>query len=265
MDVVYIVKVAEKNEELRYSLRSLKNLPHDNVHIVGHQPSWVKGVIHNPYDPGVPPLREKHAKWWKSWRMVKELCSFEDISEDFILFNDDFYVMNPVDSVPILHRGEMQAVIDAYKRRKPNNNILGNPYVFAMHETQEYLRFLKKPTLCYEIHTPMVINRRKMLEAMNSIDNISRPGLKHLNKRSLYGNYWEIGGDRTKDVKVDGANPTLDKTSDFLSTSDLSFAKRTIGGYIKSRFTKKCQYEEVTDARSDYNRRGSRGYLRRTV
>ena len=40
-DVVYCVKDDPDNEELRYSLRSLKNLPHQKVWIYGGGPKWL--------------------------------------------------------------------------------------------------------------------------------------------------------------------------------------------------------------------------------
>ena len=45
MDFVYIVKEDEKNEDLKYSLRSIaKFYPENKVWIVGYKPSWVKNV-----------------------------------------------------------------------------------------------------------------------------------------------------------------------------------------------------------------------------
>lgn len=40
MDLVYIVKNSEVNEDLRYSLRSVaKFVPHNKIWIVGYKPS----------------------------------------------------------------------------------------------------------------------------------------------------------------------------------------------------------------------------------
>lgn len=39
MDIVYLVKECRINEELTYSLRSLVNLPHDKVFLVGGCPT----------------------------------------------------------------------------------------------------------------------------------------------------------------------------------------------------------------------------------
>ena len=53
-DIVYVVRPGERNEELRYSLRSLSNLPHGRVWIAGYMPKWVTGVEHipSPAKPG---------------------------------------------------------------------------------------------------------------------------------------------------------------------------------------------------------------------
>lgn len=239
MDAVYILKNGYQNDELRHSLRSLKNLPHDNVHVVGYKPPWVKGVTYHPYDPGKPPLGERHKKHWKTWLMLRYLCVLDEISDDFILMNDDFYIMEPIDTIPTLHRGPISKILDSHRPNYRTNNI----YLTAMAETQELLRSLGKPTLCYEVHAPMVIDRHKMTTAMEVVEAMSRPGQMHINKRSLYGNYWEIGGELCEDMKVDSKQSAFDKGSTFLSTSDHSFTSRSVGPFIKQSFPDRSPYE----------------------
>ncbi|MFF3129757.1 hypothetical protein ACFVRD_48125 [Streptomyces sp. NPDC057908] len=40
-DIVYVVRPWNQNEQLRYSLRTLANLPHRRVWIAGYCPTWV--------------------------------------------------------------------------------------------------------------------------------------------------------------------------------------------------------------------------------
>lgn len=49
MDILYLCRPGE-NLELRYSLRSLRNVPHGRVWIFGDCPDWVTNVnlVHQP-------------------------------------------------------------------------------------------------------------------------------------------------------------------------------------------------------------------------
>jgi hypothetical protein len=257
VDIVYLVKEAHNNPELQYSLRSLQNIPHDNVHFVGFTPRWVRGINSIPYR-AIPPGPEKHQKWWISWKMLRHACIDPDISDEFILFNDDFFVMQPIDEVPMLHRGQISGVVDPYRKR-----VKFNKYVAAMIETQEMLRMMEKTTLCYEMHTPMVIDKHKMTTAMEIAEAVMRPGLAHINKRSFYANYWEVGGTSAADIKVDSARPNFDQNSVFLSTTEQSFATKPVGAFIRKTFPDSSVYELSRRSRgSAYKSRTARGVSR---
>ena len=89
MDIVYVLKPDFQNEELRYSLRSLENFPHDKVWFVGGQP--------NELTPdGRLNIRQwGDTKWERVKNMLARVCVADDISEDFWLFNDDFFILKP--------------------------------------------------------------------------------------------------------------------------------------------------------------------------
>lgn len=105
-DVVYINRPGDENEELRYSLRSLKNLPHDRVFIVGYSPVWVRGCESIAVDP----QRSKHASAESN---LIAACSSLEVSDPFYVFNDDFYVMQEMETIPVLHEGPLSEVTDA--------------------------------------------------------------------------------------------------------------------------------------------------------
>ena len=65
MDIVYLIKVDPENdsEELRYSLRSLKNIPHQKVILVGEKPEWVTNVEFIP----VAQTKTKHQSYARSY------------------------------------------------------------------------------------------------------------------------------------------------------------------------------------------------------
>ena len=83
MDVVYIFKEdAENNsEDLRYSLRSLRNLPHNKVFIAGDKPAWATNIRHIP----VAQTKTKGENW--SMNLSATVKSLE-VSDNFLMMND---------------------------------------------------------------------------------------------------------------------------------------------------------------------------------
>src|SRR5690606_33337736 len=127
MDAVYFVRPGRHHEELRYSLRSLTNLPHDNVHIIGHIPEWVTGVIAHP--------RERpETKYATTTAHMRYACETPTISDPFILMNDDFFIVKKVRKLNTYHRGPVRDVIADYRARTPHS-----PYVRGMEQTLQLL------------------------------------------------------------------------------------------------------------------------------
>lgn len=93
MDVVYILGSGSlvKNEEIRYSLRSLERNMLDiaDVYIVGEKPEFLKDFIHIPSQDLSP------EKWRNAYKKIKIACADSRISEDFLLMNDDFFMLEP--------------------------------------------------------------------------------------------------------------------------------------------------------------------------
>lgn len=226
MDVVYKIKASDRNEELRYSLRSLANLPHDRVWLAGHTPPWVTGVGE------IPVGKRQRGKYASSTQNVLAACRHPEVSERFWLFDDDFFVMRPVESVPTLHRGTMS---EALADRR-----IGGPYRKGMQATTELLHRLGYPDpLCYELHIPLLVDKDGMADAIER-----GRGVTGLQQRSVYGNLCRIGGERADDVKVSTSTGRWDGTQPFLSTSDRSFALMPIGREIRRHFTQPCRYEK---------------------
>jgi len=89
MDYVYVCRPGD-NEELRYSIRStVKNLPEGRIWVVGGKPDWYTGDYIYVQQTGIG-----HPNVWKQLDVI---CATEDISDDFVLMNDDFFTVKKLD------------------------------------------------------------------------------------------------------------------------------------------------------------------------
>lgn len=229
MDVVYVVRPGERNEELRYSLRTIAaNFPHDRVFIVGHTPQWATGV------ESIQTV-QAGTKYANSTRNVLTACLTEDISDPFVLMNDDFFIVEPIVDIPTLHRGPIADVLTQYQRRAP-----GSKYVAGMADTLALLRSLGHVNpLSYELHIPLVVTKGAMRDA---IKVATTAGLEVPHKRSIYGNLAGIGGTQMDDVKV-LTNATVRFPGPFISTKDDVFNSGWIGRRINADYQKPGPYE----------------------
>ena len=222
VDVVYRVRAGESNEELRYSLRSLVNLPHRYVWIVGDRPSWVKNVR---YIPG-----NVHSTKWKNvWDNIRLACEHPDITDPFVMVDDDMFVMSPLDEMPTLHRGTLASHI--------GDTEASGSWRESLDHTLNWCRDngIEDP-LSYEIHVPYVVHKAQMLEAMAKANDGAWP----LQARSIDGNYWNRGGAMVPDPKVRSTN-RIEPASSFLSSDDRTFGR--IANQLRAAFPKPSRYE----------------------
>ena len=208
IDLVYICGSGH-NEELRYSIRSaVKNLKFNNLWVVGGKPNWYIGNYIE--------VAQNKSKYVNARNNLRAICSSPEISDSFILMNDDFYIMNKVDNVPYMHGGLLADKITKYK------NLTGDTrYVLMLKRTLSNLsRRINKDVLDYELHVPMVMEKEKLLNV------IELPDLW----RSRYGNTFNVGGIEMDDVKVYSFGALTKKSYDinnlkynYLSSNNDSF------------------------------------------
>ena len=214
MDVVYVVAEEPRNEELRYSLRSLKNVPHDKVWIAGHVPEWAR--VH-----GVPSPQPNNRNRWENSTSNLQAALAEEVSEHFLFFNDDFFILEPVDGFPPRHLGPIQ------KQTWPE-----------MAAVDALLKSTGIPApLNYELHTPMEMVVWRAREALQIVD---RTGT-HRHKRTVYGNLAAIGGESLADVKVHGLGKT---PSGALTSTNSTSWDGVAGKRIREMFPEPSEYEE---------------------
>ena len=133
LDFVYIVKESDKNDDLRYSLRSIaKFYPDHRVWIVGYKPKWVQNV-------GYIPVKQTGNKWGNSVKNIIAACESKEISEDFILMNDDFFIIKekyPLETVCNMNSGTLDKAIKAYDNIKYNSIELMRPIIGILNNNE---------------------------------------------------------------------------------------------------------------------------------
>lgn len=234
LDFVYTVKEGETNEELRYSLRSLKNVPHRRVIIVGYMPSWVKNVINIP-------IPQRHAnKIVNTNTNWLRATGVKDISRCFVLMNDDMFFLQKVTDLPFGHLGTHREFVARYSRDHPNSY-----YTKVIHNTARRMIELGiELPMCYELHNPTIISKQAIRLALAGTSYKFAP----INIRTVALNLMEVGGELMPDVKFYGTkeaskNPKQ-KIEDMpiVSTAD-GVWNMEVGHYIRSKFPTKGDYE----------------------
>lgn len=226
-DAVYIVRHGERNDELRHSLRSLANVPHGRVWIAGYAPTWAA--------VGAIPVRRHFDKYASARANLRAAAEHPDVSDPFVLLNDDFFVMAPhPDGLPMLHNGRLARAI----RDRPTRASL---YTRGMVATLDFLQSLgiREPR-SYSLHVPMLVGKRELLDVLDM-----RP--RHMpafHVRTVYGNVHGVGGRFAHDVKVTSTSTGESwRRWPLLSTNDDSFARHAVGTYVRERFGEPSAYE----------------------
>ena len=230
-DVVYVLKRKSQYEELRYSLRSLKNIAHGKVFISGACPDWAVNVIHTPVEKIAGESRYQNAE--RNWLAALQ---HPDLADNFIAMNDDFFIMKPIDDLQNWHDGDLLEHHDYRVKVGAHPN-----YTTAMRIAYDRLREsgVEQPK-GYTLHVPMLMNKYKRVNLHHMMrEEILRGEIVLI--RTYYGNLYELGGERMPDVKFADDQFTGQET--FLSTTDPSFKYERVGQLIRETFTEKSPYE----------------------
>lgn len=216
MDVLYYVGSGSRhnNQELRYSLRSLdkhcKDV--DRVFIVGNKPSFIVNCECIWVADG--------DKWYENAFKKTRAAIDAGISEEFLLMNDDFYMMQDFEAknYPFFHRGDMM--------KEPKNE-----YQKIIVNTRRYLEGLGKPIKHYGVHCPIRIEaeKYKQLEPFYH---------KPMSARCLYGNLF------CKGIKVDDCKGTEIKKSKTKCFSSADWVGREIFDELQKLFPNPSRWEE---------------------
>lgn len=211
-------------DEISYMLRSLKNISHGQVFIIGDRLKLSNKATYIPFKQSMDIAQN-------TLDIMNIACSDERIADKFYFWHDDTYLMKPLKSIPVLHRGSYRTIIDSY----PVSRRFGY-YIKRMTATHNRLIAMGiKAPLCYELHIPTLISKKKWNE-------VSRYITKDLNKISMYGNLNNIGGTYMKDVKVRSKDWV--PAGYFISTHDSTFGSKEAGRLVRDTFPDKSEYEK---------------------
>ena len=224
-DVVYFLKEGIDPAELRYSLRSIeKNFEHGDVWFVGGQPVGFKpDRVLAIEQPGL-------VKWQKVRGMLARVCMTDEVPDDFWLFNDDFFILEPWHEERALYNGTLHEHILHIESRHGGQT----GYTAQLRECERLLKDAGLSTLNYAIHCPMLINKHKMLETL------ARFPLCPM-FRSLYGNMHCVDSVQHKDCKIAGLDRVPDDS--WCSTTGESFQAGKVGAFIRDALKDPTGYE----------------------
>lgn len=217
MIVVYPYRKSD-SEELIYSIKSVKkHLSDAEIHIIGDDPGFTdeQVTLHTP--------DSRDWQWYSPYHnVIRKVLAACDIADEFILMNDDFFIMEPLEAIPAVNMGKLLDHIN-YRRY--------DSYTKAMRNTRNLLLERRLGEVDYESHTPMLINSEKMRAAILSI----LPQLassKSILIRSYYGNMYPHDSEQINDVK----NPSNPEGMVFISTNEMTFSGE-LGQYIKEKLS----------------------------
>ena len=227
-DIVYFVKDAPANEELRYSLRSVcENFSFRKVWFYGGRPSYLQpdGYVHV--------VQNQRTKWMRTTNMIRQICENEEITEDWWLFNDDFFVLRKTEGIQAPYYKDIYRHIVRIEDRHGRKS---TAYTQELRNLVATLERKGCDTHNYALHMPVLINKKKALATLDAFPDCPM-------FRSLYGNFNGIGGTEIRDCKIVGLDRMPSDDALFMSTDDNSFAHGRAGAFIRERFPDPCKYE----------------------
>lgn len=215
------------NNELRFCLRSIeKNLRgYRNIWIVGFMPKWLKNLKHIPFKEYHPKANNIHDK-------ISAACEHPEVSDEFILFNDDYFLTGETHATIYHNFYSRQALADVMERKR------SDPYrrlvVDTINETgmNQY----------YDIHMPM--RMKKSLFLSMPYNRNYEGGIL---VKSSYAKHAGINGIDTLDpiIRTKATRDEIENMeifTDVISIHDEAINQEFID-WVQERYPHKCSYE----------------------
>jgi hypothetical protein len=225
---VYVCKNG-KNEELRYSLRSIEKFyPDATVWVVGGKPDWYIGNYIKS---------EQNSNRFSNVKNSLALaCKNIKIPNDIVVMNDDFIFVREIDDIKHYYGGTLRDKVLQYRKHKASP-----AYVTQLVDLYRFLKHRGKTMLDFELHVPMPVQKDLLIQVLGD----------EVMWRSNYGNRFvsEDTLEQIEDVKVYEEGNLQFKSYDyaskrypFLSTQDTSF-DTVYNNLLKDLFPEPSKYE----------------------
>lgn len=140
MDIIYPVIKNWNNEELRYSLRSLANVKHDRVYLIGHKPSRATNVRHIPFE-------DNGNAYDNVMNKLRLVANQKDISNIVLIMNDDMYILQKITK----HINYISWSLKDFAK-----------YYDDEHANRCLLQAVRTPWDSFETHTPFYCDKDRL-------------------------------------------------------------------------------------------------------
>lgn len=204
-------------DELKYSIRSaVNNLGLKKIILVGDKPRWFKETENSIYVKSAPRRNPSYTLAYVPWQHMETFVNSGVYKGEFLLFNDDFYVLKPLKTWVDYYRDPLDYDVKCGSRNR----------IYHRRELRA-LQTLGKPLNSnhYNLHMPMRMNTedlRKAVQFWNSSLN------KDFEFRTTYGNMFPRPEEAHRDVKYDN-----DGT--FLSGGDKLWYEETVANLFPNK------------------------------
>lgn len=228
---VWVVGGPGDREDLRHSLRSVAtNAPFiTEAWVVGDVPTWFNGVS--------MALEPKALKFENQRASLTAFANHPGAPDEFALFNDDMFLIEPVESLPVIRNKKSASQWNlGHPKHGPNC------WVCAVQNTAAWVanKTGTDPFL-YENHTPLMFSTRRLRDVLNTYPT---------GQSFAVGEVFPIAGihgpgHTAGNAKVKGSDPIADKLTlpmPYLSGNPDSWDGH-LGRYIREMFPRPCCWE----------------------
>ena len=234
MDLLYILGSGTvwDNNEIRFSLRSAeKNIKDlEKVFIVGEKPDWLQNIEHLP-------LADLYKiKWRNAYAKVSRACMSPFLSADFLLMNDDFFILKPITGAdyPFYFSSILTKNASYYKTK----------FLTTPQQTATLLPLHVKDVRNFAVHRPVRFNKQKYLD-MPRFD-LAMTGFS---PRSFYCNFYGVPGVQCADKTLSPLMTEKDFDRACADRTDISVFSATarspiFQNWIQKMFPEPSKYEK---------------------
>lgn len=241
-DAVYVCRPGE-NPELRLSLRSLaKNAVgiYRNVWVVGTVLPWLRNVRGLPLEP----LEDKFENQRQSLAAV---VNHPDLSDTFVLLNDDHFVTQPITEWRTWHIGTVfgfLAQLFLGDMEVTNRNEWAHAVLNTALWTQAKADIAEP--YCYEAHIPLLFDKAKVAAVLDEYPADGFFAIGETYPITGAGGEGEVGANtKIGDAGARGLLTVMCSGMPYVSTEDNVFESGVVGDWLRANFPDPCIYEEA--------------------